>query len=138
MKANQIRFWKSPQLLLSTRSHFTDPCKNHIKASQKAPTRFSTFLDPFHQITVKNKQNCNKHTHLRNALCNGILSKPCENSMMRGIHLLANVFPEPFGNQLCPKMQHANVSAPKRACVPRNVPACIKMLLPAPRLQGPA
>ena len=39
------------------------------------------------------------------------------------IYLLANAFPEPFGDQLRPKMQHANVSAPKRACVPRNVPA---------------
>ena len=72
------------------------------------------------------------------ALWNEILSNPCENSMACGIHLFANAFPKPFGNQLCPKMQHANVSAPKRACVPRNVPACLKMLLPAPKLQGPA
>ena len=120
------------------RSYFTHPCKNHIKANQKASMNFFTFLDPFHKIAVKFKQNCNKNTHLRNALWNEILSKPCENSMACGIHLFANAFPKPFCDQLRPKMQHANVSAPKRACVPRNVPACLKMLLPAPKLQGPA
>ena len=95
---------------------------------------FFTISDSFHQITVKIKQICNKNTHLRNALWNGILSKPGENSMVCGIHLFANAFPKPFGDQLRPKKQHANVSAPKRASVPRNVPACLKMVLPAPKL----
>ena len=48
------------------RSYFTDPCKNHIKACQKASRSFFTILDSYHQITVKSKQNCNKNTHLRN------------------------------------------------------------------------
>ena len=97
---------------------------------------FFTLLDSFHQITgtVKSKQICNKNTHLRNALRNAILSKPCEKLMVCGIHLFANAFPKPFGDQLCPKTQHAKVSVPKRACVPRNVPACLKMSLPAPKL----
>ena len=53
---------------------------------------------------------------------------------MRGIHLYANVFPKPFGDQLRPKKQHANVSAPKRASMPRNVPPCLKVVLRAPKL----
>ena len=57
--------------------------------------------------------------------------------MVCGIHLFANAFPKPFGDQLHPKTQHANVSAPKRGSVPRNVPACLKMVLPAPKLEGP-
>ena len=117
-----------------TKSHFTDPCKNQIKACRKASKSFFTCLDSFHQIIVKSKQICNKNTHLRNALWNGILSKPCENSMVCGIHLFANAFPKPFGDQLRPKTQHAKVSALKRACVPRNVPACLKMSLPHPKL----
>ena len=36
-----------------TKSHFTDPCKNHIKAYQKASRSFFAFLGPFHQITGK-------------------------------------------------------------------------------------
>ena len=59
-----------------TKLHFTDPCKNHIKAYQKASTSFFAFSGPFQQITVKTKRNCNKNANLRNALCNGILSKP--------------------------------------------------------------
>ena len=59
-----------------TKSHFTDPCKNHINAYQKASRSFFAFVGPFHQIIVKNNQNCTKNTHLRNTLCNGILSKP--------------------------------------------------------------
>ena len=58
------------------RSYFTDPCKNHINAYQKASRSFFAFLGPFHQIIVKSNQNCTKNTHLRNTLCNGILSKP--------------------------------------------------------------
>ena len=117
-----------------TKLHFTDSCKNHIKAYQKASTSFFAFLGPFHQITVKSKQICTKNIHLSNALWNEILSKPYENSMACGIHLFANAFPNPFGDQLRPKAQHANVSAPKRASVPCNVPACLKMSLPAPKL----
>ena len=45
-----------------------------------------------------------------------------------------NAFPKPSGDQLCSKTQHAKVSVPQRACVPRNVPACLKMSLPAPKL----
>ena len=85
-------------------------------------------------MTVKNKQICNKNTHLRNALWNEILSKPYENSMVYGIYLFTNAFPQPFGDQLCPKTQHAKVSVPQRACVPRNVPACLKLSLPALKL----
>ena len=59
-----------------TKLRFIDPCKNHIKAFQKASRSFFAFFGPFHQITVKTNQNCNKNTNLRNALCNGILSKP--------------------------------------------------------------
>ena len=117
-----------------TKSHFTYPCKNHIKTCQKTQKWFFTFLVSFHQITVKTKQICNKNTHLRNALWNEILSKPCENSMVCGIHLFANALPKPFGEQHCPKTQHAKASASKRACVPRKVPACLKMSLPAPKL----
>ena len=112
-----------------TKMHFTDPCKNHIKACQKASRSFFTFLDSFHQITVKSTQIYNKNTHLRNELWNAILSKPSENSMACGIHLFANAFPKPSGDQLRSKMQHANVSAPKRAlcvCLPQNVSACPK------------
>ena len=117
-----------------TKSHFTDPCKNHIKACQKASESFFTCLDPFHQIIVKNHQICNKNTNLKNTCWDEILSKPGQNSMACGIHLFGNAFPKPFGEQLRPKTQHANVSAPKRACVPRNVPACLKMFLPDPKL----
>ena len=59
-----------------TKSHFTDPCKNHIKACRKASKSFFTFLDSFHQITVKSKQICNKNTHLRNALCKIEIKNP--------------------------------------------------------------
>ena len=58
-----------------TKSHFTDPCKNQIKAYQKASRSFFAFLGPFHQIIVKTNQNCTKNTHLRITLCNGILAK---------------------------------------------------------------
>ena len=58
-----------------TKLHFTDPCKNHIKAYQKASTSFFAFSGPFQQITAKNKRNRNKNAKLRNALCNRILSK---------------------------------------------------------------
>ena len=50
------------------------------------------------------------------------------------MHLFANAFPQSFGEQLCPQTQHANVSAPKRASMPRNVPACLKVVLRAPKL----
>ena len=103
-----------------TRSYFTDPCENHVKACQKAPMSFFTLLDSFHQITVKCKQICNKNTHLRNALWNKILSKPCENSMACGIHLFANAFPKPFGDQIPPRTQHTNAPAPKCVCLPQN------------------
>ena len=112
------------------RSCFTYPCKIISNLSGKLPSIF----DSFHQITIKNKQICSKNTHIRNALWNEILSKPCENSMACGIHLFANAFPNPFGDHLRPNAQHANVSAPKRASVPCNVPACLKMFLPAPKL----
>ena len=46
--------------------------------------------------------------------------------MACGIHLFANTFPNPFGDQLRPHAQHANVSAPKRESVLCNVPACLK------------
>ena len=117
-----------------TKSHFTDPCKNHIKACRKTKKWFFTFLVAFHQITVKTKQICNKNTRLRKALWNEIVSKPYENSMVCGIHLFANALPKPFGEQHRPKTQYAKVSVPKRACVPRNVPACLKMSLPARKL----
>ena len=45
--------------------------------------------------------------------------------MACGIHLFANAFPQSFGEQLCPQMQHANVSAPK------HVLPCPAMCLPA-------
>ena len=38
-----------------TKSHFTDPCRNHIKAYRKASTSFFGILGPFHQITENNK-----------------------------------------------------------------------------------
>ena len=117
-----------------TKSHFTDPRKNHIKAYQKASTSFFAFLGPFHQITVKTKQICNKNTHLRKAHWTETVSEPCENSMVCGIHLFANALPKPCGEQHRPKTQHAKASAQIRACVPRNVPACLKMSLPAPKL----
>ena len=75
-----------------TKLHFTDPCKNHIKAYQKASRSFFAFSGPFQQITVKTKRNCNKNANLRNALWNKILSKPCENQMVCGIHLFVNAF----------------------------------------------
>ena len=102
-----------------TKLHFTDPCKNHIKAYQKASRSFFAFLGPFHQITVKTNQNCNKNANLRNELCNGILSKPWEKSMTRGIHLYANVFPMLFRLQMCP---------------PPNMPPCPAMCRPASKL----
>ena len=117
-----------------TKSHFTDPCKNHIKAYRKASTSFFTFLDSFHEIIVKIKRICNKNTHLINALWNDFFSKPCENPMVCGIHLFANALLKPFGEEHSRKTQHAKASAPKRACVPRNVPACLKMSLPVPKL----
>ena len=116
------------------RSYFTDPCKNHIKAYQKASTSFFIILDSFHEVMVKIKRICNKNTHLRNALWNVFFSKPFENSMVCGIHLFANALPKPFGEQHRPKTQHEKASAQIRACVLWNVPACLKMSLPAPKL----
>ena len=60
--------------------------------------------------------------------------------MTRGIHLLANVFPKPFGDGLRPKMQHANVSAPiwQNACLRAarwlDMPDLVAMRLPLPTM----
>ena len=113
---------------------FTDPCKNHIKPIQKTSVDVFHFFDSFYQITVKSKQICNTNTHLRNAVSNAILSRPYEKSMMYGINLFAKAFPKPSDDQLRPEMQHANVPALKRGSLPRSVPACLTMFLPAPKL----
>ena len=107
-----------------TKSHFTDPCKNHVKAHQKASRSFFTILDSFHQIIVKIKRICNKSTHFRNALWSEILSKPFEIQWC-----VASVFSQtPFQSHLVTSL------APKRnmqRCPPPNVPPCRAMCLPA-------
>ena len=47
-----------------TKSHFTDPCKNHIKACRKASRSFFTCLVSFHQIIVKPIRSATK-THTK-------------------------------------------------------------------------
>ena len=105
---------------------------NHIKPGQKASTSSFTFFGSFYQITVKNRHI----THLIDVLRSKLLPKVHDFWGDVWHPSSASVFTKPFGDQLRSKAQYENASAQKRACVPRNVPACLKMVLPAPKLQG--